>query len=75
MFRNSSWKSQRSPCVHAQGVHEVPYNNSWKRFIIRVGTVTGQVKPEGVSRMSRWHEVTEERAMPDQILSLFCFVS
>ena len=44
---------QRSPSVHAQGVHKVPHKNSWNIFIIRVGIVTGQVKPEGVSRMSR----------------------
>ena len=28
-------KIQRSPSVHAEGVHEVPYNNVWKIFIIK----------------------------------------
>ena len=26
----------------------------------------GQVKPEAVSRMPRWHELEEERGTPDQ---------
>ena len=44
---------QKSPSVHAQGVHEVLYNNSRKIFIVGIGTVTGQVKLEAVSRIPR----------------------
>ena len=43
------------------GVHEVPYNNPWKIFVVREGTAMGRVKPEAVSRMPRQRELEEER--------------
>ena len=35
----------RNPQVR---VDEVPYSSSWKRFIIKLGTMTGQIQPEAV---------------------------